>query len=51
MSGIDCLRHYCTVVRYQHLKSDLTDILRIGDLIKLLSELLSSCEPPFEVAC
>jgi len=37
MSGIDCLSHYCTVVRYQHLKSDLT------------CELLSSCEPPNEV--
>jgi len=36
MSGIDCLSHYCTVVRYQHLKSDLTVILRIGDMIKLL---------------
>jgi len=35
-SGIDCLSHYCTVVRYQRLKSDLTVILRIGDMIKLL---------------
>jgi len=36
MSGIDCLSHYCTVVRYQHLKSDSTVILRTGDMIKLL---------------
>jgi len=50
MSGIDCLSHYCTVVRYQHLKSDLTVILRIGDMIKLLwaSFLLWAT---FEVAC
>jgi len=26
MSGIDCLSHYSTMVRYQHLKSDLTVI-------------------------
>jgi len=26
MSGIDCLSHSCTVVRYRHLKSDLTVI-------------------------
>jgi len=23
MNGIDCLRHYCTVVHYRHFKSDL----------------------------
>jgi len=26
MSGIDCLSHYCTVVHYQHSKSDFTVI-------------------------
>jgi len=44
MNGIVCLRQYCTVVHYRLLRSDLNVMIK-------LHELLSSCEPPFEVAC
>ena len=37
MSGIACLRQYCTVIHYQHLRKNLTAFYRIGDTIKLFS--------------
>jgi len=30
MNRIDYLRHYCTIVHYQHLKSDLTGHMKFS---------------------